>query len=162
MQKRRTIQGAHRCRMSLFNSSQWLQQIWIILSLFNCYFKNIFSGNFPPSIILSAAQNHTYKDSVTSESQSNTSLLLQNIFSDASAHSWLRQSRSSCLATIKRYGIPRAVCYQINPNDYGDQNFGGLLALRYSCSRFCQYHSSTYLKGNPFNSEEVRNVCVGK
>jgi len=27
--------------LSLFSSNQWLQQIWIIVSLFNCDFKNI-------------------------------------------------------------------------------------------------------------------------
>ena len=128
----------------------------------------IFSRNFPQkfillsSIILPAAQNHIYKDSVTSDTQSNTALSLQIFFPHASADSWLRQSRYTWPATIRRYGLQRAVCDQIIPNDDGDQNFGGLLAFWYLCNRLWLYHSSSYHKDNTFIVEEVRIMCSCK
>jgi len=130
------------------------------------WFEKYFSWNFPPKFIyclsLSTAQNPIYKDSVTSDTQSNTALSLQVFFPHASAYSWLWQSTFTWLPTIRRYGIQRAVYVQISPIGNGNQNVGGLLSLRCFYSRLCQHLSSSYHEVHTFIDKEVRNVCVCK
>ena len=68
------------CFLSLFSSNQWVQKIWIVVSLFNCDSK-IFSGNIPQKFILwspiifTATQNHIYQ-TVLCQEHSQTWLFL--------------------------------------------------------------------------------------
>jgi len=107
--------------------------LWFQITLFGNYPQKFIPWS---SIILSAAQNHIYTGSVTSQPQSDVALSLQILFPHASADCWRQQSRCMWPATIRQYGLQHTVWDQIIPNDDGDQNFGGLLSVRYLCSRF--------------------------
>ena len=151
-----------------FSSNQWLQDIRICVSLFNCDFKNIYPGislknSFEFLPLSSLPRKISYMKKVLRQKRmTNMPLSLQVFCTHAAAHSWLRQSRCMWPATIRRYGLQPSVWVQIIPTDDGDQNFGGLLSLRYLCSRLRQYHSSSYHKDNTFIAEEVRIVCFCK
>ena len=167
MQTGRTLKGYFLTQLVPFLSNPWLHSIWILVSLFKCDFKIIYLGI--PSKIHSmvfhyslSRENLLYKDSVTSQTHSYMAFWLQIYFPNASADNWLQQSCCNWSTTIRRYGLQRTEFHQIITNDDGDHNVGGLLSLRYFCSRLWQYHSSSYHKVNPFNSEEVRIVCIRK
>ena len=82
-------------------------------------------------------------------------------FSHASSDSWLLQYRSTWPATILRYGLQHTGCDHINPNNDGDQSFGGLLSLRYYVVDLALSLLS-YLKESTFNVEEFRIMCPCK
>jgi hypothetical protein len=142
--------------------------IWLFVILFYCNFKNIYPGislklSFYGLPLSSLPHKITYIQTALRQIRSQVRLFLLQIFlPNASADCWLRQSHCTWRATIRRYGLQRTEYEQIIPNDHGDQNFRGLLPVRYSCRRFKQYDSSSYHKNNTFIGEEVRIVCSCK
>jgi len=86
MQTGRTLQGKHIDAFGpyYFQISDYRKYEFLWHYLMG--FQNYFSGNFAQifilwcSFTLAAAQNHIYKESVTSERKSNMAVLLQNYF----------------------------------------------------------------------------------
>ena len=138
----RTIQGAHIDDVGTYSLQIGDYKMYGFCCHYLSVISKMFSRNFPlkdilmSSSILATALYHIHKDSVTSGTQSIMALSLQVFWSHASANPRLWQSRYMWPATIRRYGIQHAVYGQINADGNGDQNFGGLLLIRYFCSRY--------------------------
>jgi len=91
MKTGRTLQGTHIEAVGPYSLKISDYRIYDLLCHYLTVISKIISGYFPQifillsSIILSAAQNHIYTDSVTSQTQSNVVLSLQIFFPHASA-----------------------------------------------------------------------------
>ena len=141
------------------------ERIYELLFHYLTVISKIFIRAFPTnfilwsSITLSAAQNHIYKESVTSETQSNMALSLQNF---SPSHSWLLTATESLKLACHQQTIWTST--QCMGWDYSKwfrrSEFGGLSSLRYLCNRLWQYHCSSYHKDNTFTGEEVRITCL--
>ena len=126
----------------------------------NCDFKNTFPGislkySFYGLPLPSLPRKITYIMTVLRQKRSQIWLFR---FPHASSDSCLLQYRSTWPATILRYGLQHTGCHQINSNNDGVQNFGGLLSLRYLCSSYGNITLS-YLKKSNFNVEGFRIIC---